>query len=335
MKWNIGSSSSASSSSASTLIDPTLATSAIPSDHPPIPASSSSSLAGARPPAQCPMHQSSGGPPRGAAAGGASSSSSGLAKCPIQHDGNGGPDKMNPLNNIPANLSLSKQPDQKLDLPTDRTASTIPRPKGDNPGGEAYGLGNTWDYPSPQQFYNALVRKGWETPEESVEVMVAIHNFLNERAWEEVMKWEKRLPGGENSQLARFTGRPGELSPKARFHLWAGKLFPETFNTEPPFDRHDWIVTRPVPTSTSTATSTPTPSSSSSTETPTPTPAAEAPTVSTRYVIDYYSAPPDEDGNPVFSLDVRPALDSFESFSERIKVSWEEWRNGNGSSESG
>ncbi|WVF65487.1 hypothetical protein IAT40_000215 [Kwoniella sp. CBS 6097] len=311
MKWNIGSSSTPSSS-ASTLIDPTLATSSIPSDHPPIPSSSSSSsssLASARPPAQCPMHQST-SPPQPPVG-----SSSGLAKCPIQHDS---PDKMNPLNNIPANLSLAKQPDQLLDLPTDRTASTIPRPKGDNPGGEAYGLGNTWDYPSPQQFYNALVRKGWETPEESVEVMVAIHNFLNERAWEEVMRWEKRLPGGENSQLARFTGRPGELSPKARFHLWAGKLFPETFNTEPPFDRHDWIVTRPVPTS------------SPSTETPQ---TSSAPTVSTRYVIDYYSAPPDEDGNPVFSLDVRPALDSFESFSERIKMSWEEWRNGNGNGE--
>ncbi|WVQ93164.1 hypothetical protein IAU59_000228 [Kwoniella sp. CBS 9459] len=315
MKWNIGSSSS--SSSASTLMDPSLATSAIPSDHPPIPSSSSSSSA--RPPAQCPMHQSSAAP---APPPSSSSSSSGLAKCPIQHDSSSSLDKMNPLNNIPANLSLNKQPDQKLDLPTDRTASTIPRPKGENPGGEAYGLGNTWDYPSPQQFYNALVRKGWETPEDSVEVMVAIHNFLNERAWEEVMKWEKRLPGGENSQLARFTGRPGELSPKARFHLWAGKLFPETFNTEPPFDRHDWIVTRPVPTSTPVA-----PSPSTAPSTPA-APAAEVPTVSTRYVIDYYSAPPDEDGNPVFSLDVRPALDSFESFSERIKMSWEEWRNG-------
>jgi hypothetical protein len=49
-----------------------------------------------------------------------------------------------------------------------------------------------WEYPSPQQFYNALVRKGWETPEEHVETMVDIHNFLNERAWMEVLKWEKR-----------------------------------------------------------------------------------------------------------------------------------------------
>ncbi|WRT69120.1 uncharacterized protein IL334_006104 [Kwoniella shivajii] len=292
MRWNIGS----SSTSNQTLIDPS---SSLPSDHPSISSSSSSSSGPSnQPPAQCPMHQST---PTSVVK---ETSKSGMAKCPIDHD-NLDP-KMNPLNNIPANLSLHKQPDQKLDLPTDRTTSTIPRPKGENPGGEGYGTGSTWDYPSPQQFYNALVRKGWETPEDSVEVMVDIHNFLNERAWQEVMRWEKRLPGGENAQLARFTGRPGELSPKARMHLLFGKFFPSSFNTEPPFDRHDWIVTRPVETSTKI-------------------PKEET---STRYVIDYYSAPPDEDGNPVFSLDVRPALDTFESISERVKVGIEDWRKG-------
>jgi cytochrome c heme-lyase len=102
--------------------------------------------------------------------------------------------KMNPLNIIPSDLSSVKQPGQAIDLPTDRTASTIPRPppKEDDSDGD---VGKVWDYPSPQQFYNALVRKGWETPEESIETVVAIHNFLNERAWEEVMRWERRRPG--------------------------------------------------------------------------------------------------------------------------------------------
>ncbi|WWC73043.1 uncharacterized protein I206_107008 [Kwoniella pini CBS 10737] len=298
MKWNIGSSSSTSSYPA-VPIDHSL-----PSDHPSIP--SSSSLSSQEPPPQCPMHQTQ-------TKSIITEKSDGAAKCPIDHNA------MNPLNNIPTNLSsITKQPGQQLDLPTERTKSTIPRPKGENPGGESYGTGSVWDYPSPQQFYNALVRKGWETPEESIQVVVDIHNFINEQAWAEVMKWEKRLPGGEDAQLARFTGRPGELSPKARMHLWLGKIFPNSFNTEPPFDRHDWIVTRPV--------------------IPTTPPPADAPKypreeTSTRYVIDYYSAPPDEDGNPVFSLDVRPAVDSFESFSERIKVGWEEWRNGNNASE--
>jgi cytochrome c heme-lyase len=100
---------------------------------------------------------------------------------------------LNPLNSIPLGLSATdRAPGQVLDLPTDRTASTIPRPKTDDPETDASGV---WDYPSPQQFYNALVRKGWETPEESIETVVAIHNWLNEAAWEEVMRWERRKPG--------------------------------------------------------------------------------------------------------------------------------------------
>jgi cytochrome c heme-lyase len=115
---------------------------------------------------------------------------------------------------------------------------------------------------------------------------------------------------GEYAQLERFQGRPGELSPKARFHLWAGALFPSKFNTEPPFDRHDWIVTRPL-------------------DPPTEGQQGKSGrTTTTRYVIDYYSAPDDEEGNPVFSLDVRPALDSFESISQRVRVGVEEWLRG-------
>ncbi|KAK4684666.1 cytochrome c heme-lyase, partial [Tremellales sp. Uapishka_1] len=213
------------------------------------------------------------------------------AKCPVQHDSPG----LNPLNSIPLNLSTAKQPNQSLDLPTSRTSSTIPRKDSDD--------GPTWDYPSPQQFYNALVRKGWETPEDSIEVMVDIHNFLNEQAWQEVMKWERKLPGGEDAHLQSFQGRPKELSPKARFHLLAGRFFPSKFNTEAPFDRHDWQVVRPAPSA----------ANPNKTE-----------WVTTRYVIDYYSAPPDEEGNPVFHLDVRPALDNLESISLRVN----EWISG-------
>ena len=41
-------------------------------------------------------------------------------------------------------------------------------------------------------------------------------------------------------------------------------------------------------------------------------------------MIDYYSAPPEPDGSPCFSLDVRPALDSFGSVQDRIAVATEE-----------
>jgi cytochrome c heme-lyase len=67
-------------------------------------------------------------------------------------------------------------------------------------------------------------------------------------------------------------------------------------SSEPPFDRHDWIVKR----------------KSSGDE--------------VRYVIDYYSAPPEPDGSPVFSLDVRPALDSFGSVRQRIAAATEDMR---------
>lgn len=180
MRWNIGSTSIAVGLDA--------AHPGFPADHPSIPSSSSSSSSSPRPPASCPMHKASPEnmpklPPHPV------TSNSAPAKCPIPHDK---ASDLNPLNSIPKGLSaIEKQPGQLLDLPTDRTASTIPRPK--DAVGQAEG--EVWDYPSPQQFYNALARKGWETPEESIEMMVFIHNFLNEEAWQEVMKWEKRCPG--------------------------------------------------------------------------------------------------------------------------------------------
>lgn len=65
-------------------------------------------------------------------------------------------------------------------------------------------------------------------------------------------------------------------------------------SSEPPFDRHDWIVRRPKTGE------------------------------EVRYVIDYYSAPLEPDGSPTFSLDVRPALDSFGSLKERITAATED-----------
>lgn len=48
--------------------------------------------------------------------------------------------------------------------------------------------------------------------------VVAIHNSVNERAWREVVAWERlhcdTCPQGP--RLKRFMGRPSDLSPKAR-----------------------------------------------------------------------------------------------------------------------
>ena len=42
-------------------------------------------------------------------------------------------------------------------------------------------------------FFNSLKRKGKgeDVTESDVEVIVAIHNNMNERTWQEVMRWEQ------------------------------------------------------------------------------------------------------------------------------------------------
>lgn len=144
--------------------------------------------------AQCPIDHSA------FSSGSSSSSSSGNAG---EQTKKGWSETLNPLNNMPT-LFQTRDSSQQTALSTERTISSIPRaPSSPAPGASPYDKAegaapdapestDKWEYPSPQQFYNALVRKGWETPEEHIETMVLIHNFLNERAWLEVLEWEKR-----------------------------------------------------------------------------------------------------------------------------------------------
>ncbi|KAL4787525.1 cytochrome c/c1 heme-lyase [Aspergillus varians] len=219
--------------------------------------------------------------------------------------------KLNPLNYMFASLSQERAPNQTVDLGVDREISSIPR--GDVEG--------NWEYPSPQQMYNAMLRKGYtDTPQDAVEAMVAVHNFLNEGAWDEIVDWERifskglasgwekcrrgeeNIPlelakeeyyGTANSnppRLVKFQGRPQELTPKAQILQALGRLYPSKFGTRPPFDRHDWYVVRETPSGPREV----------------------------RYVIDYYSGPPEPTGEPVFYLDIRPALDSPTAAVERL-----------------
>jgi cytochrome c heme-lyase len=50
------------------------------------------------------------------------------------------------------------------------------------------GTEGTWTYPSPQMFWNALVRKQKVdgASEEDMETVVAIHNNMNENTWKQV-----------------------------------------------------------------------------------------------------------------------------------------------------
>jgi cytochrome c heme-lyase len=61
---------------------------------------------------------------------------------------------------------------------------------------------------------------------------------MNEMTWNTVAQWERlhaSAPGG-GPRLSRFIGRPHDLSPRARLNVAMGHA--------PPFDRHDWFITR-------------------------------------------------------------------------------------------
>lgn len=92
---------------------------------------------------------------------------------------------------------------------------------------------NRWVYPSEQQLYNAMRRKGWDNvPETSIPIVLQIHNAVNESTWQQLLEYHRF---SKQPRLVRFQGRPNDLTPKA----W----FLSTFLGYPkPFDRHDWYV---------------------------------------------------------------------------------------------
>jgi cytochrome c heme-lyase len=136
---------------------------------------------------------------------------------------------MDPTNQMPTNPNQLPSPGQQIALPTERISSSIPK------GGTYDG---TWLYPSPQMFWNAMVRKN-KTPgskEEDMLSVVAVHNNMNENTWRQVLAWEDLYPKPIDvdlmPKLLRFQGRPDDLSPKA----WLKSLF----GHPKPFDRHGY-----------------------------------------------------------------------------------------------
>ncbi|CCK70240.1 holocytochrome c synthase CYC3 KNAG_0D05010 [Huiozyma naganishii CBS 8797] len=227
-----------------------------------------------------------------------------ISLCPVMarddgKDAQNGGGALNPFNHLPDISPTERDPAQKLALPTDRTVSTIP--KGSDPE-------KKWEYPSPQQMYNAMIRKGKidpntgeEIPEDAVEAMVAVHNFLNESCWNEILRWEHDYTdvSKETPKLLRFIGKPGQLSPRARMHYYLSYLAPSYFQRELPFDRHDWVVLRKDPH----------------------VHTADHPGYrQIRYVLDFYGGPDDPvTGMPTFSVDVRPGLDNLTNARDRFR----------------
>jgi len=235
---------------------------------------------------------------------------SGQSQCPMD------------TSSLPASVEESLQhnqrpifQDQAIPLSTHRVVSSIPksdsvpapahqknlRPNNDS---ESH-VDNNWVYPSEQQFYNAMRKKGWSAPnEEDMTTVIKIHNAVNEQSWKEVKRWEKELNDCDDPKLVRFMGRPKDISPKA--WVYSNLLF-----YKPPFDRHDWFV--------------------ESTRKNNENSADEV--ISTRYVIDFYEGKSKKTGNensesnlpPMMSpvsmyLDVRPALDNPHNFLDRAKM---------------
>ena len=138
-----------------------------------------------------------------------------------------------------AKYAQTPRPGQRLPLSTHRAVSTIPRgspaagENADSPHHQPKGEDSEqkWVYPSEQQVFNAMKRKGWEgVEEESIPSFLQIHNTVNEKSWKELQKWES-----SDITLVKFQGRPSTLTPKAWF--LSTFLFQEK-----PFDRHDWII---------------------------------------------------------------------------------------------
>jgi len=202
--------------------------------------------------------------------------------CPMKSSkSSGGSCPIKGANNMPLTPQQARAPGQTTTLDKTRQASTIPQKDG-----------TPWQYPSPQMFWNALVRKDKAdgASEQDMETVVAVHNTMNEATWAKILEWEV-LRGGPAPELIKFEGRPHDLSPKALLKIYV-------FGHPKPFDRHDWVVRRGEE--------------------------------ERRYVIDYYSDEglADKDEKPStmhdyqalksIAVDARPAVDSVAAVLDRL-----------------
>ena len=235
---------------------------------------------------------------------------------------------------IPRSNSSTSSPDRARPLPAHQirvTSNTSSSDDGDN-NNTNHNKNSTWIYPSEQQVYNAMQRKGWNTiEEEAIPSFLQIHNSVNERGWKQIQQWEQPPPQQHSPtatthtnistststtelELSRFEGRPKELSPKA----W----FLSTFGfRKPPFDRHDWYIvhkTTTTPNVNDRNTNTPLGDNNHNNN--------EVVVVSEekRYILDFYMTEEGTNNNnrtmsmiPRVDIDVRPALDTPDAIRQR------------------
>jgi len=287
------------------------------------------------------------GKERGGAAGGGEETASGARVVPVVAS----------LEEA-AKYAQTPQPGQKLPLSTHRMESTIPRSSttsstsspdrarplpahqirvkstttssNNDDNNNNNNNKSTWIYPSEQQVYNAMQRKGWNTiEEEAIPSFLQIHNSVNERGWKQIQQWEQP-PQQQHSptatthtnistststtelELSRFEGRPKELSPKA----W----FLSTFGfRKPPFDRHDWYIVHKTTTTPNVNDRNPNPPFGDNHNNNAVVVVSEE----KRYILDFYMTEEGTNNNrtmsmiPRVDIDVRPALDTPDAIRQR------------------
>jgi cytochrome c heme-lyase len=100
-------------------------------------------------------------------------------------------------------------PQQRRDfhaLSTQREVSSIPRfsrAGAPDAGGSEPDESRNWVYPSPAQFFAAMARKQQDPQAPDMDIVVPIHNAVNERAWRQICDWEA---GWDASAQARCGG---------------------------------------------------------------------------------------------------------------------------------
>ena len=159
------------------------------------------------------------------------STDAGPNACPVDHSTREAWLKANPSAPRPGQPapSSSRPPSSAQQLSAEREVSSIPRwtapastpVPGDLNSAEAAAAtpgSENWVYPSPQSFFNALERKNRDPQAQDMPVVVPIHNAVNEKVWQDVLRWERDAGAAEGgSKLVSFIGRPKDLSPRARW----------------------------------------------------------------------------------------------------------------------
>lgn len=105
--------------------------------------------------------------------------------CPVPHHTQSAAQScLSSKNQMPTNLSQKPLPGQAVALETSRVVSSIPTI-------DESGESKHWIYPSEQMFFDAMRRKNWDPKEVDMKTVVPIHNAVNERAWSQILEWEK------------------------------------------------------------------------------------------------------------------------------------------------